>query len=77
MDSKTTDLASILPFLTPLILIELGLLIFALVDLIKRKRVRGDNKIVWAIIIVLIEIIGPCLYLLLGRKEETVDGDQD
>ena len=77
MEDSSTSVWSILPFLTPLILLEVGLLVFALVDLIKRKKVRGDNKILWAILIVFIEIIGPCLYLLLGRKEEPVEGDQD
>jgi lipopolysaccharide export LptBFGC system permease protein LptF len=54
----------------PLALIEFGLLAFALVDLIKRKKVKGGNKWVWGIIIVLINFIGPILYFVLGREEE-------
>ncbi len=77
MEDNSKSIISVLPFLTPLILLELGLLVFALIDLIKRQRVRGDNKILWAILIVFVSIIGPCLYLLLGRKEEPVEGDQD
>jgi len=56
--------------LIPLVLVELGLLAFALYDLIKRKHVRGGNKWVWAIIIVVVEIFGPILYFVLGREEE-------
>ena len=43
---------------------------FALHDLVKRERVRGGNKGLWVVLIVLVNIIGPILYLLLGREEE-------
>ncbi len=36
-----------LPFLIPILFIQLALLVFALVDLVKRKRVKGGNKILW------------------------------
>jgi hypothetical protein len=77
MEENTRSLVNVLPFLTPLILLELGLLVFALMDLIRRRKVRGDNKVLWGLLIIFFQIIGPCLYLLLGRKEEPVDSDQD
>jgi len=57
-----------LPFLIPVILLQLGLMIFALLDLARRERTRGP-KWVWAIVIVLGELLGPIVYLLLGREE--------
>jgi len=57
-----------IPFLIPVILIELGLMIFALTDLIRRERTKGP-KWMWAILIVLVQIIGPVVYLLAGREE--------
>jgi hypothetical protein len=54
----------------PLILIELGLMIFALVDLVRRPRVKGGNKWLWVIVIVLINIVGPLVYFVVGREEE-------
>jgi len=54
----------------PLAIIQFGLLGFGLYDLIKRKRVRGGNKLVWGLVIVLLSIIGPILYLTLGREED-------
>ena len=57
-----------LPFLIPLILLQLALMVFALVDLARRERTRGP-KWMWAIIIVLGELLGPVVYLLLGREE--------
>ena len=54
----------------PLVVIEFGLLIFALVDLVKRPKVRGDNKLLWGILIVLVGNIGPLVYFILGREED-------
>ena len=61
-------LMGFLPLLIPVVVLELGLMIFALIDLIRRERTKGP-KWLWAIIIVLINIIGPVVYLLVGREE--------
>jgi len=62
--------ANLLLILLPLVLIEVGLVVFSLVDLFKpERRVIGDNKLVWALIIVLVGTIGPIVYLLAGRKQ--------
>ena len=66
-----------LPFLIPVFILELALLIIALVDIIKREHVTGDNKVIWILVIVLINIIGPIVYLVFGRKEKPVDSDQN
>jgi len=55
--------------LIPIALIELGLMVWALIDISKRKYVKGNNKVVWILIIVLVSTIGPILYFFLGRKE--------
>ena len=55
-------------FLIPLVLLQLGLMIFCLVDLARREKTRGP-KWLWAIIIVLGELLGPIIYLLVGREE--------
>jgi hypothetical protein len=55
----------------PVIAIELGLLVLALRDLLKPdRRVRGDSKLMWGLIIVILNLIGPILYFLVGREEE-------
>jgi hypothetical protein len=58
----------ILPFIIPIALIQLGLLVAALIDLARRERTRGP-KWMWAAIIVLVSFIGPILYFMLGREE--------
>jgi hypothetical protein len=56
--------------LIPLVLIQIGLMVFALVDLVRRPKVKGDNKWVWGVVIVVVGIIGSIIYLVLGREEE-------
>jgi hypothetical protein len=61
---------SLLLIVLPVVLIELGLVVFSLVDLFKpERRVVGDSKLLWVLVIVLVGTIGPIVYLLAGRKQ--------
>jgi len=62
-------LREILPFLIPVIVLQLGLLVFALIDLARRPKANGP-KWLWVLIIVFINLIGPIAYFLVGRQEE-------
>ena len=56
--------------LLPLIVLQVVLLVVALVDLTRpQRRVRGDSKVIWALIIIFISLLGPLLYFLIGREE--------
>lgn len=56
--------------LLPLVLIDLGIVIYCIVDLFKPdRRVRGGNKIVWLLIILLVSTLGWVAYLLIGRED--------
>ena len=61
-------LSELLPFLIPLILLQIALMVVALVDLVRRERTRGP-KWVWALVIVFVNLFGPVAYLLFGRGE--------
>jgi hypothetical protein len=65
----------IIVLIFPLIIVQLGLQIAALVSLIKRDKaqIRWNNKIVWALIIVFGEVIGSIVYFVLGRVEGEPD----
>ena len=66
-DLKTEQ---ILALLAPIVIIELGLLIVALHDLEQEDRhVRGGSKLVWALVIVFVNVVGPIIYLVAGREE--------
>jgi len=61
----------ILLLLIPILVIQLGLLVVALRDLLQPdRRVRGDSKLMWGVIIIAISIIGPILYFAIGRQDE-------
>lgn len=62
----------ILTIIWPLILIQIAFQAYALVDLFKIKKSKTKNLSVtiWAIIIILGEIVGPALYFIFGRSEE-------
>ncbi len=55
--------------LAPVVVIELALLAYCLVDLARRERVAGGRKWPWALLIILVGGLGPMAYLLLGRRE--------
>jgi hypothetical protein len=59
----------LLPFIIPLVLLQLTLMIVALVDLIRREKTRGLPKWAWGLVIVLGELIGPIVYFIFGREE--------
>jgi Phospholipase_D-nuclease N-terminal len=64
------SMEQILLLLSPIILIQLGLMFLALVDLSRdERRVKGGNKAVWVLIVVFVNIIGPILYFVAGREE--------
>jgi hypothetical protein len=63
-------LQEILPFLIPLIVLQLLLMGVGLYDLTRpERRVKGDSKVVWALIIIFVNLLGPLLYFLFGREE--------
>lgn len=66
---NAVDLSKLIPLLIPIVLIQIGLLIAALVDLTRQPQTRGP-KWAWALVIVLVNIFGPIIYFIFGRKEE-------
>ena len=64
----------IVALLAPIVILQLGLMIAALIDLDRSdRRVRGGSKIVWALIVVFLNLIGPILYFVVGREERWSD----
>lgn len=63
------SIIEILKLAAPLILVQLGLMIFCLVKLSKGK-VKYLPKWGWALIIIFINVIGSIIYLTIGRERE-------
>ena len=61
---------ALVALLVVLAVVELGLLAWALIDLYRRPsaEINGGSKIPWLILCLLLQIIGPVLYLAIGRE---------
>jgi len=57
-----------LPLLIPIALLQFGLMIAALVDVVRREKTKGP-KWVWIIVVVFINLFGPIVYFIFGRDE--------
>lgn len=58
-----------LMLLLPLFVLQIALMIAALIDLVRRKKVTGGYKWIWVVVIVLFSMLGPIIYFAFGRKE--------
>jgi hypothetical protein len=55
--------------IAPLFIIQLILLIVSLVDLSRIEKTNGP-KLLWVFIIIIVNIIGPILYFVIGRRND-------
>lgn len=63
-------LTEALPFILPLLALQLILIGVSLWDLSRPERqVKGGNKWVWALVIVFGQLVGPLVYLFVGRED--------
>lgn len=65
--------SKILLMILPILVIQLGLIIFSLIKLIRSQRTKYLSKGVWAIIIVLGQLIGSIIYLVLEGGQNDSD----
>ncbi|SHI58314.1 Phospholipase_D-nuclease N-terminal [Clostridium cavendishii DSM 21758] len=59
-----------IPFLIPIIIVEFSLMLAAVVHILKHDKFKIGNKVIWIIVSVFIQIIGPILYFTIGRSDE-------
>ena len=63
------DKMTLIQILLPVVILQLVLMITALISLVKQERTKGP-KWLWVILILCINIIGPVVYFIFGRKDE-------
>ena len=62
--------ATTIALIIPLVILNYGLVLYALYDMFQEdRRVRGDSKIMWALIIAFFNGFGPLLYFFVGRDD--------
>ena len=69
MNTTIDILLEYAPFLVPLILLQVGLAVFSAVHVIRHPNYRFGNQIMWLLIVIFIQFIGPLVYFIAGRGE--------
>ena len=59
-----------LPFLIPLLVIQVALMAASVVHILKNRKFRFGNTTMWILIAVFINIVGPILYFTIGKVDE-------
>ncbi|EEL81287.1 hypothetical protein bcere0028_30350 [Bacillus cereus AH1271] len=62
------DIMAFLPILLPVIVVGALLVSIALIDLYRNRKTR-KNVLVWTLIIIFVNLLGPILYFVIGRKD--------
>jgi hypothetical protein len=52
------------------LLVPLSLALLAILDVVRSDFRRDSDRVLWAIIVLLVPVIGPVLYYLVGRKQK-------
>ncbi|MFJ8071638.1 PLDc N-terminal domain-containing protein [Peribacillus sp. NPDC096447] len=65
---KDIDFMPILPIILPVIAIGMILILIALIDLYRNRKTR-KNVLLWTLIIIFANTVGPILYFVIGRKD--------
>ncbi|WP_240644632.1 PLD nuclease N-terminal domain-containing protein [Paenibacillus paeoniae] len=66
---ETMELSQWMGLIVPLVLLQLLLMIIALVLCVKAEETRGP-KWMWALIIILGQLLGPIAFFLFGRRNQ-------
>jgi hypothetical protein len=67
---EQNQLINILKLAWPVLVIQISLQVYSIIDVSKKKKTKNLIPLAWIIIILVGGIIGPSLYLLIGRAEE-------
>ncbi len=64
------NLMEMLPFLIPLVLMELILLIMALRHILTHDNYKRGNRVLWLVVVIVgMNFVGPILYFILGKED--------
>lgn len=62
-------IAEYLPFLIPIVVIQVGLTVITLIHVFSHKSYKHGSRVLWAILS-FFNIIGPVLYFTIGKGDE-------
>ena len=56
--------------LAPVIVLQLVLAVTALIHVLRHPVYRFGNRVVWIVVVLFVQILGPIVYFAFGRGEE-------
>lgn len=62
-------LSQLIIMISPILILQTILIIFSLIQL-KKHGVKNFNEMIWLLIILFVNTLGPILFLLFGRKTD-------
>ena len=68
--NELAELVEFLPFLIPLLLMQYGLIGYSLYHIFTHNTYKRGNRVLWVILTLCINFIGPVLYLIIGKEDE-------
>lgn len=63
-------LIQLMPLIIPLALLQLTLLIIALIHILRNDTYKTGSRLIWVLVCIFVNIIGPILYFVIGRSED-------
>lgn len=69
MDKLLTDFSFGVQLMPFLILLAFALWLYALIDVLRGSFAKND-KLVWVIVILCLQVVGAILYLFIGKKRK-------
>lgn len=68
--NEISQIKEFLPFLIPIVIVELILLIYTVRHILTHENYKRGNRTIWLVVsIVLMNFIGPILYFLFGKED--------
>jgi len=70
MQDATELVRQLLPLIIPLAVIQIGLMVAALIHIFRHHTYKTGNRVLWVILVICINTIGPILYFTIGRSDD-------
>ena len=71
MKLELSQIMEFLPFLIPIVILEIALLSYTLCHILSHKTYKRGNRALWLIVtIVGMNYVGPILYFILGKEDK-------
>ena len=59
-----------LPFIIPLAVAQFALMAYAVIHILTHSRYKRGSRPLWLVVSILVNFIGPILYILLGKDDQ-------